>query len=63
MCQHKPSCPSAKDTDREVALVIAARPDHGWSRLCSGVLLFDDSGKILPNVPRRLAGPITSVAA
>jgi hypothetical protein len=67
MCQHKPTCPSAEATDREAAVVVAAHPDQGWSRLCNGVLLFDDTGEILPDgkiiAPRRLAGAVTSAAA
>ncbi|MFD7898980.1 DUF5999 family protein [Streptomyces sp. NPDC059743] len=67
MCQHKPTCPSAVATDREAAVVVATHPDQGWSRLCNGVLLFDDTGELLPDgeiiAPRRLAGAATSAAA
>ncbi|MFI5825270.1 DUF5999 family protein [Streptomyces rishiriensis] len=63
MCQHKPTCPSAEATDREAAVVVAAYPEQGWSLLCNGVLLFEDTGEILPNgkivAPHRL----TSAAA
>ncbi|WNI20080.1 DUF5999 family protein [Actinacidiphila sp. ITFR-21] len=67
MCQHKPTCPSAEATDREAATVVVAHPDQGWSRLCNGVLLFEDTGEILPDgriiAPRRLTSPVTSAAA
>ncbi|WP_060880092.1 DUF5999 family protein [Streptomyces scabiei] len=63
MCQHKPICPSAEAADREAAVVVAAHPEQGWSLLCNGVLLFEDTGEILPNgeivAPHRL----TSAAA
>lgn len=58
MCQHHPYCPPAEARDREAARVIAAHPEQGWSLLCNGVVLFDDSGELLPNggivVPRPL---------
>ncbi|MEU6405303.1 DUF5999 family protein [Streptomyces sp. NPDC046985] len=67
MCQHKPACPSAGATDREAAAVIAARPEQGWSLLCNGVLLFEDTGELLPGgeviAPRRLTAVVTSAAA
>ncbi|MFI1700381.1 DUF5999 family protein [Streptomyces bobili] len=66
MCPHKPTCPSAEATDREAALVVTAHPDQGWSRLCNGLLLFDDTGEILPDgkiiAPRRLVAVVTSAA-
>lgn len=49
MCQHRPDCPTADSTDREAAVVVASHPEQGWSLLCNGVLLFDDSGEILPD--------------
>ncbi|MER5356352.1 DUF5999 family protein [Kitasatospora sp. NPDC002551] len=67
MCQHKPTCPSAEATDREAAVVVSAHPEQGWSQLCNGVLLFDDTGEILPDgkiiQPRRLTATTPSVAA
>jgi hypothetical protein len=29
--------------------VISAHPDQGWSLLCNGVVLFDDTGLLLPD--------------
>ena len=49
MCQHQPLCPSAEGFDREAARVVAAHPEQGWSLLCNGVLLFDDTGELLPD--------------
>ncbi|MEV0254766.1 DUF5999 family protein [Streptomyces sp. NPDC050732] len=49
MCQHKPPCPTADSPDREAALIEASHPEQGWSRLCNGVLLFEDTGELLPD--------------
>jgi hypothetical protein len=49
MCQHQPPCPSAEAFDREAAHVLAAHPEQGWSLLCNGVVLFDDTGELLPD--------------
>jgi hypothetical protein len=49
MCEHTPVCPSASDSDRDAARMIAAHPEQGWSLLCNGVVTFDDSGELLPD--------------
>jgi hypothetical protein len=49
MCQHQPPCPTPDAPDREAAHVVSAHPEQGWSLLCNGVVLFDDSGQILPS--------------
>ncbi|MCY0926126.1 DUF5999 family protein [Streptomyces sp. H27-H1] len=49
MCQHKPACPSADSADREAAHPVAIHPEQGWSLLCNGVLLFEDTGELLPD--------------
>jgi hypothetical protein len=49
MCNHHPHCPPPEASDREAARVIAAYPEQGWSLLCNGVVLFDDTGELLPN--------------
>lgn len=49
MCQHQPACPSADSADREAALPVANHPEQGWSLLCNGVLLFEDTGELLPD--------------
>ncbi|MGH3735701.1 MAG: DUF5999 family protein [Micromonosporaceae bacterium] len=49
MCQHHPTCPDAGAPDREAARVVAAHPEQGWSRLCNGVIIFEDTGELLPD--------------
>lgn len=49
LCQHTPRCPTADSPDREAAYVVAAYPEQGWSLLCNAVLLFEDTGELLPN--------------
>ena len=49
MCQHQPLCPSAESADRESARLVAHHPEQGWSLLCNGVLLFEDTGELLPD--------------
>jgi hypothetical protein len=48
-CNHEPRCPAADELDRDAAHVIACHPEQGWSLLCNGVVLFDDTGEILPD--------------
>ena len=48
-CQHEPRCPDAHGADRDAAHVVACHPEQGWSLLCNGVVLFEDSGEILPD--------------
>ena len=48
MCPHLPPCPDALAPDREAARTIAAHPDQGWSLLCNGIVLFEDTGELLP---------------
>lgn len=58
MCPHQPACPPAHSLDREAAHVIAPHPDQGWSLLCNGVVIFEDTGLLLPDgtviPPRRV---------
>ncbi|CAL9384210.1 hypothetical protein SUDANB108_01123 [Streptomyces sp. enrichment culture] len=49
MCQHQTPCPSAESADRESARLVAHHPEQGWSLLCNGVLLFEDTGELLPD--------------
>jgi hypothetical protein len=48
-CQHSPACPSATAPDHDAARVVSRHPEQGWSLLCNGVVLFDDTGEILPD--------------
>ncbi|MFF7199167.1 DUF5999 family protein [Streptomyces sp. NPDC088197] len=60
MCTHTPTCPTADSPDREAAQTIAAHPGQGWSLLCNSVLVFEDTGELLPDgqivAPHRPAG-------
>lgn len=49
MCRHQPPCPAAEAPDREAAHTVAAHPEQGWSLLCNGVVLFEDTGGLLPD--------------
>ncbi|WP_433501333.1 DUF5999 family protein [Sphaerimonospora sp. CA-214678] len=49
MCSHEPACPSAEAKDREAARTVATHPEQGWSLLCNGVVLFEDTGELLPD--------------
>ena len=49
MCQHQPSCPTADATDRDAARAVVSFPEQGWSLLCNGVIVFDDTGELLPD--------------
>ncbi|MEU6053104.1 DUF5999 family protein [Streptomyces xanthochromogenes] len=49
MCRHQPACPTAFSTDREAAKTVAHHPEQGWSLLCNGVLVFEDTGDLLPD--------------
>jgi hypothetical protein len=49
MCSHQPLCPSATSSDRCAAITVAAHHEQGWALLCNGVVVFDDSGQLLPD--------------
>ncbi|MWA07684.1 DUF5999 family protein [Streptomyces sp. BA2] len=49
MCQHKPPCPTATQPDRDAARPVTRYDVVGCTRLCNGVLLFDDTGELLPD--------------
>lgn len=48
LCQHTPRCPTADSPDREAAHVVAAHWEQGWSLLCNALLLWEDTGALLP---------------
>ena len=64
MCSHQPTCPSADAPDREAAHTVANYPEQGWSLLCNGVVLFDDTGELLPDgsviAPHRAAAKVAA---
>ena len=49
VCAHSPACPSADASDRDAAHVLVSHPEQGWSLLCNGVVLFEDTGELLPD--------------
>jgi len=49
MRPYQPLCPPADRPDRHAARIIAFRPEQGWSLLCNGVIVFDDTGELLPD--------------
>lgn len=49
MCSHQLPCPPAEATDHEAARVVASHPEQGWSLLCNGVVVFEDTGALLPD--------------
>ncbi|MFD6315994.1 DUF5999 family protein [Streptomyces nigra] len=56
MCSHPSSCPSAQARSAHVVMahvpaahVVAEHPEQGWSLLCDGSIVFDDSGVLLPD--------------
>lgn len=61
LCTHTPTCPSANSADREAAIVVAAHPEQGWSLLCNAVVIFEDTGELLPD--GRVVDPHRPVAA
>ncbi len=65
-CPHQPPCPPVGAPDREAAHVVAAHPEQGWSLLCNGVVVFEDTGELLPDgriiAPHRAAFDLDLVA-
>ena len=63
-CPHEPPCPAADSPNREAAHLRATHPEQGWSLLCNGIVVFDDTGELLPDgrvvEPRRSGRPTTS---
>jgi hypothetical protein len=49
MCQHQTPCPDASAVDRDAARILASHPEQGWSLLCNGVIIFEDTGELLPD--------------
>ncbi|MGI5460467.1 DUF5999 family protein [Streptomyces sp. CA-249302] len=55
MCTHQPQCPTTDSTDHHCAVIVSAHPEQGWSLLCNGTIVFDDTGELLPD--GRVVGP------
>nr|WP_210587130.1 DUF5999 family protein [Streptomyces sp. GESEQ-35] len=43
MCSHQPQCPTADSVDHHSAVIVSAHPEQGWSLLCNGTIVFDDT--------------------
>jgi Family of unknown function (DUF5999) len=65
-CRHLPRCPAATASDRDAARTVAVHPEQGWSLLCNGVVLFEDTGELLPGggavPPRRAVAALFGVS-
>ncbi|MBW3641078.1 MAG: hypothetical protein KY451_14805 [Actinobacteria bacterium] len=48
-CPHTPPCPAAEAPDHDAARLLTAHPEQGWALLCNGVVVFDDTGELLPD--------------
>lgn len=63
-CPHRPPCPDAYAPDRDAAHIRVGHPEQGWWLLCNGVVIFDDTGELLPGgraiSPHRSVGPATA---
>jgi hypothetical protein len=46
MCSHQSSCPAA---DISAPHPVAAHPEQGWTLLCDGSIVFDDTGELHPD--------------
>jgi hypothetical protein len=66
-CLHQPQCPDAAAVNRDAAQVAASFPQQGWSLLCNGVIMFEDTGELLPDgrtvPPQRGPAPHIAPAA
>jgi Family of unknown function (DUF5999) len=64
MCPHTPPCPDAHARDRDAARTVVSHPEQGWSLLCNGVVIFEDTGELLPGgetvAPHRPTDPWTA---
>ena len=66
MCSHQSSCPvTAADTT--TPHIVSAHPEQGWTLLCDGAIVFDDTGAVLPDgrivAPHRVPADQLAVAA
>ncbi|MQY38453.1 hypothetical protein SRB17_64660 [Streptomyces sp. RB17] len=46
MCSEQSSCPASGPALRHP---VAAHPEQGWTLLCDGSIVFDDSGELHPD--------------
>jgi hypothetical protein len=50
-CRHEPTCPAADQPDHDAAKVIAHDYSVGYSVLCNGVVVFEDTGELVGTNP------------
>jgi hypothetical protein len=66
-CPHRPPCPAPDAPDHDGARLLSAHPEQGWSLLCNRVVVFDDTGELLPDgrviPPHRPAVRVVACAA
>ncbi len=66
-CPHTPRCPAFDASDHDAARIVASHPEQGWNLLCNGVVVFEDTGEILPSgaciAPHRPAIHVAPLAA
>ena len=63
MCPHTPQCPEASAPDREAAHTVVSHPEQGWSLLCNGIVIFEDTGELyLTASPSHRTAPPTCVS-
>jgi hypothetical protein len=48
-CLHQPPCPPFGAPDHDAAHIVSAHPEQGWNLLCNGVVVFEDTGELLPD--------------
>jgi hypothetical protein len=49
VCPHVPPCPPATAPDHDASAPVAHDYVLGMTLLCNGVVLFDDTGELLPD--------------
>ncbi|MEU9993212.1 DUF5999 family protein [Streptomyces sp. NPDC007971] len=64
MCSYRTSCSAS---DPGTPHPVAAHPEQGWTLLCDGSIVFDDTGELHPDgsvvPPRRVPAGRLPVAA
>ncbi|MBK5992644.1 hypothetical protein JHN53_13530 [Streptomyces sp. MBT58] len=67
MCKHSPACPNADAADHEAAKAVLRDNVTGWALLCNRVVVFDDTGEVLPDgrviAPHRSGHVLRTAAA
>jgi hypothetical protein len=48
-CPHSPPCRPADSPDHDDARIVSRHPEQGWNLLCNSVVVFDDTGELLPD--------------